>query len=177
MTGTGKDVLELRLGGEEDTARLGAALARVVAPFAARAPFVVHLRGDLGAGKTTLARAWLAALGHRGPVRSPTYTLVEAYQGEGWRAWHLDLYRLADPGELEMLGVRDLLAGPGLLLVEWPGRGGEGTPPADLVLALSHGGSPGRRRARLEARTARGAEALGRLDPAPFRERGGGEEG
>ncbi len=177
MTGTGKGLLELRLGSEEETARLGAALARAVAPFAARAPFVVHLRGDLGAGKTTLARAWLAALGHRGPVRSPTYTLVEGYEGEGWRAWHLDLYRLVDPGELEMLGIRDLLAVPGLLLVEWPERGGESVPPADLVLALSHDGSPGRRRARLEAQTARGTEALGRLDPASSRRGRGGEAG
>ncbi|RMD77893.1 MAG: tRNA (adenosine(37)-N6)-threonylcarbamoyltransferase complex ATPase subunit type 1 TsaE, partial [Gammaproteobacteria bacterium] len=117
----------------------------------------------LGAGKTTLARAWLAELGHRGAVRSPSYTLLEPYEGEGWRAWHLDLYRLGGPEELELLGVRDLLAGPGLLLVEWPERGGPAVPPADLEVALSHDGPPGRRRVRLLARSPRGAEALGRL--------------
>ena len=97
---------------------------------------VVHLRGDLGAGKSTLARALLRALGVRGAIRSPTYTLVERYPlDDGGDALHLDLYRIGDPGELEFLGLD---AGEGALwLVEWPERGGAGLPPADLDVALA----------------------------------------
>lgn len=113
------------------TDRLGAALAAT-----APAPAVVHLRGDLGAGKSTLARAWLRALGVQGPVRSPTYTLVERYPlAAGGEALHLDLYRIGDPGELEFLGLDG--AGVGLWLVEWPERGARALPRPDLVVALA----------------------------------------
>ena len=97
---------------------------------------VVHLHGDLGAGKSTLARALLRALGVRGAIRSPTYTLVERYAlGDGAEALHLDLYRIADAGELEVLGLDP---GEGVLwLVEWPERGGAGLPAADLRLELA----------------------------------------
>lgn len=92
---------------------------------------VVHLHGDLGAGKSTLARALLRALGVRGAIRSPTYTLVERYPlADGAEALHLDLYRIADAGELEFLGLDP---GEGALwLVEWPERGGSGLPSADV---------------------------------------------
>lgn len=97
---------------------------------------VVHLQGDLGAGKSTLARALLRALGVRGAIRSPTYTLVERYPLEdGTEALHLDLYRIADSGELEFLGLDP---GEGALwLVEWAERGGAGLPGADLRLELA----------------------------------------
>lgn len=96
---------------------------------------VVHLRGDLGAGKSTLARAWLRALGVTGPVRSPTYTLVERYPlASGGEALHLDLYRIGDAGELEFLGLDD--ADARLWLVEWPERGRGGLPKADLEVHL-----------------------------------------
>lgn len=111
------------------TEALGGALART---RPARA--VVHLQGDLGAGKSTLARALLRALGVRGTVRSPTYTLVERYPVDGGEAWHLDLYRIGDPGELEYLGLDGAEAM--LWLVEWPERGHGSLPPVDLTVAL-----------------------------------------
>lgn len=97
---------------------------------------VVHLQGDLGAGKSTLARALLRALGVTGAIRSPTYTLVERYPlADGAEALHLDLYRIADAGELEFLGLDP---GDGALwLVEWAERGGAGLPSADLRLDLA----------------------------------------
>jgi len=105
---------------------------------------VVHLRGDLGAGKTTLVRGLLRALGHQGPVRSPTYTLIEPYDAGGQRIYHLDLYRLSDPEELELLGLRDLLDEDALLLVEWPERGHGVLPQAALTVEIAHA-APGRR--------------------------------
>ena len=114
----------------------GARLAAVLPPKA-----IVYLEGDLGAGKTTLVRGLLRELGHSGPVRSPTYTLVEPYDLDGRRCAHLDLYRLGDPEELEYLGLRDLLAEETLLLVEWPERGEGVLPPPDLHLRIEYADS------------------------------------
>jgi len=118
----------------ESTDRFGAVLAASRPPRA-----IVYLRGDLGAGKSTLARALLRALGVTGAIRSPTYTLVERYPlDDGNDALHLDLYRIGDPGELEFLGLD---AGEGTLwLVEWPERGASALPPADLDVALALAG-------------------------------------
>ncbi len=120
------------LADAQATEALGAQLAHAVTPG------IIYLNGDLGAGKTTLARGLLRALGHAGKVRSPTYTLVEPYTLEACPVYHLDLYRLADPEELEWLGLRDMLADNALLLVEWPGRGGDFLPPADLSVDLEY---------------------------------------
>ncbi|MET0328983.1 MAG: tRNA (adenosine(37)-N6)-threonylcarbamoyltransferase complex ATPase subunit type 1 TsaE [Luteimonas sp.] len=100
---------------------------------------VVHLVGDLGAGKSTLARAWLRALGVTGTVRSPTYTLVERYPVVGGEALHLDLYRIGDAGELDFLGLDDIAAA--LWLVEWPERGAGALPAADLRIELALDGA------------------------------------
>lgn len=117
---------EHRSGSAGDTAALGAALARIVA-----APCVIALEGPLGAGKTTFVRGFLRARGYEGPVRSPTYTLVETYPLDGGPVHHLDLYRLADPEELEYLGVRDLATDDSIWLIEWPERGHGFLPPFD----------------------------------------------
>jgi len=98
---------------------------------------LITLSGDLGAGKTTLVRALLRALGYRGKVKSPTYTLVESYPDCHPPVHHFDLYRLADPDELEYLGFSDYLDGGALLLVEWPERGAGLLPVPDLRLTLS----------------------------------------
>ncbi|WP_236493207.1 tRNA (adenosine(37)-N6)-threonylcarbamoyltransferase complex ATPase subunit type 1 TsaE [Xanthomonas massiliensis] len=148
-------MLAVALPDEAATVALGRALAAARPERA-----VVHLQGDLGAGKSTLARALLRALGVAGTIRSPTYTLVERYPVPGGEAWHLDLYRIGDPGELDFLGLDE--GGAALWLVEWPERGRGGLPPADLTVALSIDG-PGRR-ARLQAHTEAGAGWLHRID-------------
>lgn len=137
------------------------ALGRRIAAALDRDGMVIHLHGELGVGKTTFARALLGALGVGERIKSPTYSLVERYDAEGRSAWHLDLYRIADPGELEWLGL-DALADPAaLVLVEWPERGRGALPAADLILHLDY--ADGGRQARLQAETARGRELLARL--------------
>ena len=138
------------------TDALGAALARTRPTQA-----VVHLHGDLGAGKSTLARALLRALGVTGAIRSPTYTLVERYPlRDGGEAWHLDLYRIGHAGELEFLGLDGEEAT--LWLVEWPERGQGGLPPTDLVVHLAMEGQG--RRVELEPRSDAGRAWVARLN-------------
>lgn len=118
---------------EAATLAAGAALAEALPVTGA----VVYLQGDLGAGKTTLVRGLLRALGYAGRVVSPTYTLVEPYSVGQRQVFHLDLYRVQDADELAFLGLRDLDPSTDLILVEWP-RQMEGELPApDLLLSLS----------------------------------------
>lgn len=121
---------------------------------------VVYLFGDLGAGKTTFARAMLQALGVGERVKSPTYSLIESYTTTARTIHHLDLYRIGDPGELEWLGLDDLSAAATVLLVEWPQRGAGALPAADLHVQLEHAGD--RRDLTLSAASARGREWLQR---------------
>lgn len=121
----------------EGTEDFGARLAR--SRPAPDALSVIYLTGDLGAGKTTLTRGFLRELGVTGPVRSPTYTLVEIYTLGSLTALHLDLYRLSDAAELDNLGVREWARGGHLWLVEWPERGADRLPGADLVITLTAG--------------------------------------
>jgi tRNA threonylcarbamoyl adenosine modification protein YjeE len=143
-----------------DTEGLGAALASA---FSAEQSAVVHLVGELGAGKTSLARALLRGLGVNGPIRSPTYTLLERYPlASGGEAAHLDLYRIIEPDELEYLALDELSASARLWLVEWPQRGGGRLPAADLRIGLALAGDG--RRAELVALTDAGQRWLRALD-------------
>ncbi|GAB2542631.1 tRNA (adenosine(37)-N6)-threonylcarbamoyltransferase complex ATPase subunit type 1 TsaE [Rhodanobacter koreensis] len=122
---------------------------------------VFYLHGPLGAGKTSFARALLSALGVGERIKSPTYSLLEGYTAGERPAWHLDLYRIADPGELEWLGL-DALADPAaVVLVEWPERGAGALPAADLAVHLDYAGHG--RHAVLCAFSERGGQLLSRL--------------
>ncbi len=126
----------------------------------------MYLHGDLGAGKSTLARAVLRALGVRGAIRSPTYTLIEPYQlDSGDEALHLDLYRIAAVAELEFLGLDALAEQASLWLVEWPERGGKALPQADLRVDLAVAGDG--RDAFVYGATAIGMAWLGRARSDP----------
>jgi tRNA threonylcarbamoyladenosine biosynthesis protein TsaE len=115
---------------------------------------VVELSGELGAGKSTFARGALRALGARGPIKSPSYTLIEVYELPGIEVVHLDLYRLVDPDELEHLGLADYHQPGSLWLVEWPERGAGRLPAADLRFEFSIG-DHGHRIQRIETSSAK----------------------
>lgn len=122
---------------------------------------VCYLHGPLGAGKSAFARALLHALGVPGRIKSPTYSLLESYPLGDAQAWHLDLYRIADPDELEWLGM-DALGEPGaVVLIEWPQRGAGAVPAADVEVFLDYAGAG--RRAVLRADNGRGERLLRRL--------------
>jgi len=101
-------------------------------------PLVIWLEGDLGAGKTAFARALIHALGYQGRVKSPTYGLLEQYQLPSLQVLHMDLYRINDPGELEFLGLTDLLDERTILLIEWPDKGGSWLPEPDFIFKFAY---------------------------------------
>ncbi|HEY6093851.1 MAG TPA: tRNA (adenosine(37)-N6)-threonylcarbamoyltransferase complex ATPase subunit type 1 TsaE [Gallionellaceae bacterium] len=141
---------------EAATQAFAARLAQALAPG-----LVVYLRGDLGAGKTTLVRALLHALGYSGRVKSPTYTLVEQYEAGGLHLRHFDLYRFQDPEEWEAAGFRDEFDGSNICLVEWPDRAAGLLPQADVEIVfeiLPHG-----RKLALHANTQTGDECVSKL--------------
>lgn len=127
-----QDTRRRRWQSEDDTATF----ARQLAAQPLLADAFVTLHGDLGAGKTTLVRHLLRALGVEGRIKSPTYAVVEPYEARGVPIWHFDFYRFADPQEWEDAGFRDIFAGPGLKLAEWPDRAAGLAPPADLAIHL-----------------------------------------
>jgi tRNA threonylcarbamoyladenosine biosynthesis protein TsaE len=133
-----ESTLSLGASDATETRAIGARLAAAVLAADPSEPLLITLSGELGAGKTTLVGGLLAALGHAGPVRSPTYALIEPYRLADRDIHHCDLYRLRDPDELDDLGLRDLLVGPAVLLVEWPERAAERLPEPDLALLLEY---------------------------------------
>jgi tRNA threonylcarbamoyladenosine biosynthesis protein TsaE len=148
--------LDLNLPDAAATGRLGEALAAGVRPGR-----VLHLRGEIGSGKTTLVRGLLRGLGYAGRVKSPTYTLVEPYTLSKLHLYHFDFYRFKDRSEWLSSGFREYFSGDALCVVEWPERAGGLLPLPDLDLHLQFAGEA--RRATLEGRTPAGASWLSAL--------------
>jgi tRNA threonylcarbamoyladenosine biosynthesis protein TsaE len=141
---------------EDDTQRL----ARALAASAALRDAFITLHGELGAGKTTFVRHLLRALGVAGRVKSPTYAVVEPHEAPGGLAiFHFDFYRFSDPREWDDAGFRDIFAGPGLKLAEWPGNAAGRLPRADLAIKID-AMSDDTRHVTLRAQTARGHRLL-----------------
>lgn len=140
---------ELKSASADATEQHGARLASGLT-----APGLLSIRGALGAGKTTFVRGLLRGLGYDGPVKSPTFTLVEPYTFSAFTLFHFDLYRLKDPQELEFMGWRDYLQGNSVCVVEWPERGGALLPRPDLDVMIE--ANNGERRVRLSAHTPEG---------------------
>jgi tRNA threonylcarbamoyladenosine biosynthesis protein TsaE len=123
------------LADETATVNYGIQLCRrILADYEGNA--LVFLRGQLGAGKTTLVRGLLTTLGHTGAVKSPTYTLLEPYSYNGQDAFHFDLYRVADPQELSFVGFDEIIDGPGIKLIEWPEKAESWLPNPDINITL-----------------------------------------
>ncbi|TMO89137.1 tRNA (adenosine(37)-N6)-threonylcarbamoyltransferase complex ATPase subunit type 1 TsaE [Pseudoalteromonas ruthenica] len=144
------------LADEQATVAFGAQLAPLIADGA-----VIYMYGDLGAGKTTLTRGIVQGLGHKGKVKSPTYTLVEPYELAQVKVYHFDLYRLADPEELEFMGIRDYFDNRAVCILEWPSRGEGVIPRADLEITLEYTGEA--REISIDAKSERGADVVTKL--------------
>ena len=124
-------MIKFELTSEKEMLELGAMLAGLL-----HGEGVIHLSGGLGAGKTTLCRGILRAMGHSGAVKSPTFTLVEPYQISDSEVYHFDLYRLADPGELDYIGIDEYFGENKLCLVEWPEKAIGYLPQHDLEITI-----------------------------------------
>ena len=140
---------------EADTA----AFAQTLAAQAALANAYLTLHGDLGAGKTTLVRHLLRALGVQGRIKSPTYAVVEPHEGAQFAISHFDFYRFDDPREWEDAGFRDIFASPGLKVAEWPEKAAAVTPVADVAISIE-AIDESQRRVHLQAHTATGASIV-----------------
>jgi tRNA threonylcarbamoyladenosine biosynthesis protein TsaE len=142
---------------------LGRALGAALSSDAGGA-LVIGIEGELGAGKTTLVGGVLAGVGVAGAVRSPTYTLIEPYEAAGLQLYHIDLYRLTGPREVEALGIRDLLDARAVLLIEWPSRAAGALPTEDLSISIEYQGSGAQRRLlKAQAHSSAGDKLLEQL--------------
>ena len=145
---------------ETATIPMGSQLANIV-KNELKQGLVVYLNGDLGAGKTTLTRGFVQGMGHKGHVKSPTYTLVEPYDLDDWQVYHFDLYRLSDPEELEYMGIRDYFNENCCCFIEWPEKGQGMLADADLIINMAY--SDEQRMVTLNAGTDLGRHTLSRL--------------
>ncbi|MBD3652869.1 tRNA (adenosine(37)-N6)-threonylcarbamoyltransferase complex ATPase subunit type 1 TsaE [Kangiella sp.] len=125
--------ITVELADESQTVRMGQKLAACI-----KAPMTIYFKGELGAGKTTLVRGILRGFGYQGATKSPTYTLVEPYELVGLTIYHFDLYRLADPEELEFIGIREYQQPDSIMLIEWPDKGEGMIPRSDLMIELDY---------------------------------------
>lgn len=148
--------LSFYLADESATQALGTRLAAIIQPG-----LIVYLRGDLGAGKTTLVRALIQALGYPGKIKSPTYTLVELYKVSNLCLYHFDFYRFSEPDEWVDAGFRDYFDGQAICLVEWPDQAGGLLPPPDLEVALLVQGTG--RQVEIRASSPKGLQCLNAL--------------
>ena len=160
--------VELYLADENSTEALARQLAPLLLEDAPGQPGTpsgghIYLRGDLGAGKTSFARALLRACGVTGRIKSPSYALLESYKVSNLYLYHLDFYRFSDPREWIDAGFRDLLQKQGVVLIEWPEQAGGLLPSPDLDIALEYAGTG--RQARLTACSIKGQSWLNRLVP------------
>lgn len=133
------DSLQVDLIDSEATISMGNLLADLIKNKIKKG-LVVFLNGELGAGKTTLTRGFVQGMGHKGNVKSPTYTLVEPYELSEWNVYHFDLYRLADPEELEYMGIRDYFGDNCCCFIEWPEKGLGLLPQPDLIMNIEYVG-------------------------------------
>ncbi len=145
--------IKIQLGDEQATVSFGGGLAQALKGGA-----TVFMTGTLGAGKTTTTRGILQGLGHKGAVKSPTYTLVEPYALNGYDIFHFDLYRLGDPEELEYIGIREYFSDRSICIVEWPARGLGYLPEEDIEVVLSVVGHA--RQAEVIPKSPRGEEII-----------------
>jgi tRNA threonylcarbamoyladenosine biosynthesis protein TsaE len=151
--------MQILLEDEQKMQVFGEKIAQVIGQI--NAPLLILLNGDLGAGKTTLSRGILNGLGHRGSVKSPTYTLVEPYDLEIGKVFHFDLYRLVDPEELYDIGFNDYLSESQLCMIEWPDKGGSLLPKADISMQINSNGTG--RQVILTAQTSLGSQCVNEL--------------
>jgi tRNA threonylcarbamoyladenosine biosynthesis protein TsaE len=148
-------ILNIRLNSENETISFSRQLAKCSKSI--QISIVIYLKGDLGAGKTTLARGFIQSFGFD-RVKSPTYSLVESYQNDEVNIHHFDCYRLSDPEELDYIGIRDYLGPNHIQLIEWPALGKGVIAPADLSITLS--GIDGQRELSITAYTSTGKQLL-----------------
>ncbi|MCD6055180.1 MAG: tRNA ((37)-N6)-threonylcarbamoyltransferase complex ATPase TsaE [Gammaproteobacteria bacterium] len=152
-------LVHFSIGSLSQTTALAGLLADLSAP-----PLILYLKGDLGAGKTTFVRAYLAAMGFTGRVKSPTYTLIEPYDIREHEVYHFDLYRLKQPGELQTLGIEDYIHSKSICLIEWPEKGLGFLPDPDLICDIMPGDEENARQFYITAPSEKGQKMIKTID-------------